>query len=190
MKKKSRKLTEEQAEELLKKYASDSRTFQLVLQHSKAVQRAALSVAGDVQKQGRKVNLSLIKTGCLLHDIGRFACPPDTKLSIKHGIVGAEILRKEKLPQHAKIAETHIGSGITKKEIVQQKLPLPKKDFLPKTIEEKIIAYVDKIVFGDRLGTISEVVERFKKELPYSALQRLFKLHNEIEKLRGGLQKL
>ncbi len=185
-----KKLTEEQAETLLKKYAPDSETFRIIFQHGKAVQRASFPIAKAIKKRGHKVDLDLIRTASLLHDIGRFTCPPKTKLSLKHGIAGAKILRKEGLPKHAKIAENHIGAGITKDEIIKQKLPLPKKDFLPKTIEEKIIAYVDNIIFGDTLGTISEVVKRFKKELPHSALQRLIKLHNEIEKLRGGLQKL
>lgn len=184
------KLTETQAKNILKKYAPDSKLFQVVLQHGKAVQRVALSIAKAVKKRGHKVDLDLIKTASLLHDIGRFSCPPKTESSIKHGIAGAKILRKEGLPKHAKIAETHLGAGITKEEIIKQKLSLPKKDCLPKTIEEKIIAYADNLVFGDRLGTISEVVERFRKEFPYSARQRLIKLHNEIEKLRGGLQKL
>jgi uncharacterized protein len=184
------KISEEQAKTLLEKYAPSSKICHVVFQHGKAVQKAALSIAQAIKKRGHKIDLDLIKTASILHDIGRFTCPPKTKLSIKHGIAGGKILRKEKLPKHAKIAETHLGAGITKQEIIKQKLPLPKKDFLPKTIEEKVIAYVDNIIFGDRLAQVSEVVERFKKELPYSALQRLIKLHNEIEKLRGGLQKL
>ena len=187
MKKKSEKITEKQAEELLKKYAPDLKTYQKILQHSQAVKRVALTFAQAIQKQGHKVDLNLIKTGSLLHDLGRFTCPPKTKDSLKHGFLGGKILRKEGLPQHARIAETHLGAGISKEEIIQQKLPLPKRNFLPRTIEEKIIAYVDNLVFGDRLGTVQEVVERFKKEIP-SALPRLIKLHNEIEKLRGGLQ--
>jgi len=189
--KKTGELTEQQAEALLKKHAPNSKTFQIIFQHGKAVQRAALSIAKAIKKQGHKINLNLIKTASILHDIGRFKYPLTAEGQIKHGAAGGEILRKEGLPKHAGIAETHIGAGISKQEIIKQKLSLPKKDFLPKTTEEKIIAYVDNITFQDRLGTISEVVKRFKKEhLPYSTLQRLIKLHNEIEKLRGGLQKL
>ena len=185
------KLTEEQAIALLKKYSSNNSVFQKVLQHSKAVQLAALSIASAIKKRRHKIDLDLIKTASLLHDIGRFTCPQRTKFSLQHGIEGAKILRKEKLPRHARIAETHLGAGITKIEIIKQKLPLPKKDFLPKTIEQKVIAYADNLIFKDRLGTVSEIVERFEREkLPLSAKTRLIKLHNEIEKLRGGLQTL
>lgn len=190
MKRKSEKLTEERAEKILRKHAPNNQVFQIILQHGKAVQRAALSIARAVKKRGHKVDLELVKTGAILHDIGRFTCPPGSEDSIKHGIVGGKTLRKEKLLKHAKIAENHLGAGISREEIVKGKLPLPKKDFLPKTVEEKIIAYVDNIVVGDRLGTVSEVVERFERELPYSAKQRLIRLHNEIEKLRGGTEKL
>lgn len=186
-----KKLTEKQAVALLKKYAPDSRTFQLVLQHSKAVQNVALNIVAGLKKQGHKVDLELIKTAAILHDLGRFKYPPGKKDEIKHGIAGGKILRKEGLPKLARIAETHLGAGISKAEIIKLKLPLPKKDFLPQTIEEKLIAYVDNIVFGDKVGTILEVAERFEKEnLPYSARQRLIKLHNEIERLRGGKEKL
>ncbi|MBR9683788.1 HDIG domain-containing protein [Candidatus Woesearchaeota archaeon] len=185
------KITEEQAIAILKKHAPNGRVFQIVLQHGKAVQLAALSIAQAIKKRRHKVNLDLITTASILHDIGRFTCPPNTKSSLKHGIAGAKILRKEKLPKHARIAETHLGAGITKIEIIKQKLPLPKKDFLPKTIEQKVIAYADNLILGDRPGTVSQIVERFEKEnLPLSAKKRLIKLHNEIEKLRGGLQTL
>lgn len=191
MKKRSGKLTEEQAEKILKKYSPDVKTFRNILRHGKAVKKAALSIAKAIKKRGHKVDLELIKTGSLLHDIGYFVVKWDSKDFLRHGVEGAKILRKEGLLKHAKIAERHIGAGLTKDEITKQKLSLPKKDFLPKTIEEKIICYADKLVFEDRIATVSEIVEKFKrKNLPYSARQRLVKLHNEIEKLRGGLHKL
>jgi uncharacterized protein len=183
-------ITEKQAEEILKKYASDSKVFQIIFQHGKAVQRAALSIAKAIKKRGHKIDLELIKTGSLLHDIGRFSCPQKTKDSVKHGVIGGKILRKEGLIRHAKIAENHLGAGISKQEIIKLKLPLPKKDFFPKTIEEKVIAYADNLIIGDKPGTVSEVVERFRNELPPTSLERLIKLHNEIEKLRGGMEKL
>ena len=180
-------IAEKEAEALLEKYAPNKKQLQIVLQHSRAVEQAAMVIAEAIKKNKHKVNLELVRTGALLHDIGRFFAPPHSEDSIKHGLLGAKILRKEGLPKHARIAETHTGAGITREEIIQQKLPLPKKDLLPKTIEEKIITYADKLIFGSRMGEVSEVVARFKKEnLPYSALQRLIALHNEIEKLRGG----
>ena len=41
-------------------------------------------------------------------------------------------------------AKRHTGAGLTKKEIIEQELPLPQQDFLPETTEEKLICYADK----------------------------------------------
>jgi uncharacterized protein len=42
------------------------------------------------------------------------------------------------------IAENHIGvGGLAKAEIIAEKLPLPHRDMLCESIEEKIISYAD-----------------------------------------------
>ena len=180
-----KKITEKKAKNLLKKYASNNRAFQIVLKHSLMVKKVALSIAKEIKNNGCKVNLELIKIGALLHDIGRLVCPPDSQNSIKHGVIGGEILRKEGLEEFARIAETHIGAGISKNEIKTMKLPLPHKNFIPKTIEEKIITYADNLIIDNKLRDFEDVLKRFKKEkLPESAVKRLLRLHKEIEKLR------
>lgn len=186
---KKEKITESEAKELLKKYSSGDEDYKNILEHGLAVKKAALILAKAIKKNGHKVDLDLIKTGSILHDIGYFKAHWKSKDFIRHGVEGGKILRKELLPKHAKIAENHIGPGLIKEEIIVQKFNLPQKDFLPKTIEEKIICYIDKLVFHDRLGTLKEVVDKFeRKNLPQTAKARLIKLHNEIEKLRGGSQ--
>ena len=42
------------------------------------------------------------------------------------------------------MCERHTGAGIGKEEIKRLGLPLPYEDFLPETIEEKVICYADK----------------------------------------------
>lgn len=185
---KKEKITEKEAKELLKKYSVDKKGFDMVLEHSQAVKNIALIIAKEIKKRKHPVDLNLIKIGSLLHDIGRFKYPPWDKKMIRHGYWGGQILRKEGLLKEAKIAERHLGAGISKEEIIKGKLFLPKKDFLPKTIEEKVIAYVDNLIFQDRLGEILEVADKFKG-LPVSVKKRLVQLHNEIEKLRGGVEK-
>ena len=51
---------------------------------------------------------------------------------------------KRGYPQHARVCERHTGAGLTKREIIEQELPLPQQDFLPETTEEKLICYADK----------------------------------------------
>ena len=183
-----KKISEKEAKGLLKKYSVDKKGFDIVLEHVLAVKNVSLIIAKEIKKRKHKVDLDLIKTGSLLHDIGRFKYPPWNKKMIRHGYWGGQILRKEGLLKEAKIAERHLGAGISKEEIIKGKLHLPKKDFLPKTIEEKIIAYVDNMIFQDRLGKFTEVADKFKG-LSLSVKKRLAQLHNEIEKLRGGTQK-
>ena len=86
----------------------------------------------------------------MLHDIGIFKCDAagiqcfGTEPYICHGRIGAELLRSEGFPRHARVCERHTGAGITKAQIIAQNLPLPQQDFLPETMEEKVICYADK----------------------------------------------
>ncbi|MBU1204552.1 MAG: HDIG domain-containing protein [Nanoarchaeota archaeon] len=175
-------ITEKEAVELLRKYSNNKESFSKVLNHSRAVQKLALEIANDIRKN-HDVDIDFIKTASLLHDIGRFKCYKEN--SIRHGIVGGEILSKEGLRKYARIAETHIGIGITKQDIKKYRLDLPLKDFIPETIEEKIISYADNFIFDTKRIKISKVIERFSKELGEKHIERVKKLHNEIEKLRG-----
>ena len=169
------RITEKKAIELLRKYAPTEEDFEAVLAHAKAVQKAALKVCKNV-----KCDAEFVKTACLLHDIGRFQCANP----IMHGITGAKILLEERLPMHAFVAERHLGAGIRKEDIKEQKLALPLNDYTPKTIEEKIVCHADNLVFGARIGTLKEAVARFTKELGKKVGKRVKELSKEIEKLK------
>ncbi|EDR21651.1 hypothetical protein, conserved [Entamoeba dispar SAW760] len=97
------------------------------------------------------INMEFIKEVAYLHDIGiflvdspQFGCNGKEPY-IKHGILGANILRELGLEYHARVAERHTGSGIDPTQIVEQHLPLPTdRILLPNTIEEKLLCYADK----------------------------------------------
>lgn len=165
-------ISEKQAITLLKKYSTSETAFNKVLNHVKAVQKVALRIAS----RHKDIDMNIIRIGSLLHDIGRFTATE----KITHGIIGAEILRKEGLESLARICERHIGAGITKEEIIEKKLPLPKKDFVPKTKEEKIIAHADNLIFGDKEVSFDKVVERFRKELGEYSIKKFIKLKNDV----------
>lgn len=183
-------MDEKRAIALLKKYAPDEEAFKDILGHGKRVQQIALKLAKGVEG----IDIDLIKTASLLHDIGRFKYwsreyPPPEKLRkemIKHGIEGGEILRKEGYPKHANVAERHIGAGITKKDIKKHKLDLPLKCYVPLTKEEKIIAHADNLAEGSREVKFEKVVERFKKKLGDGHAQRLIKLKKDVDNLKNG----
>lgn len=54
----------------------------------------------------------------------------------------------------ARICERHTGSGLTAEEIRTGALPLPERDFLPETMEERLICLADK--FFSKSGSMKE----------------------------------
>lgn len=142
-----------------------------IIEHSKAVSKKALSLS-----QRFDVDFKLIKMGSILHDVGR-----SKTNDISHGIVGADILKKLGFPPEiVNITERHIGAGIPKEEAVL--LGLPFQDFLPLTMEEKIVAHADNLIHGTREVELDFVIRKWKNNLGdhNPSLERLKKLHQEI----------
>jgi uncharacterized protein len=103
---------------------------------------------------------AFIEEAALLHDIGIFmtyapkiGCYGE-KEYICHGYLGRELLEKEGLPDHGLVCERHIGMGLSISDIERQDLPLPRRDMLPLTLEEKIICYADKF-FSKMIGSLT-----------------------------------
>ncbi len=173
-------MNEEKAIKLLRKYAPDKRTYDIVLNHGKAVQTVAERLSRE-KEVTKAVDIEFLRTAALLHDIGRFRTGKTGTKTIRHGLIGANILRKEGYPRHARVAERHIGAGLTKQEIVRCKLPLPKRDYIPKTLEEKIIAQADNLVAGTKEVSLGEAVRRLRKRVGKEASQRIIELQKDIE---------
>jgi uncharacterized protein len=101
----------------------------------------------------------------MLHDIGIFRCHAPsifcegTEPYIKHGTIGGELLREEGFPRHARVAERHTGTGLTREAIVRQQLPLPLEDFVPETLEEQMVCYADKFYSKSRMERVLTVAE-------------------------------
>ncbi|MFA6888704.1 MAG: HDIG domain-containing metalloprotein [Candidatus Woesearchaeota archaeon] len=135
-----------------KYYSQNSLAYSMLIIHGKVVSQKALSIAKRFQEKNSsiKLNFKLIEEAALLHDIGvQFVHDPvlgcQGKLPyICHGYLGAELLRKEGLPFHALICERHVGVGLSKADIIAQQLPLPHRDMIPLSWEEKIVCFSDK----------------------------------------------
>ena len=131
-----------------KYYTKNSPLYNLLIAHSKSVAELAVEIVASHPELG--ADASFVYEAAMLHDIGiyltnapKIFCTGD-KPYIMHSLLGAEILRSEGLGKHALVCERHTGAGISAKEIEQQNLPLPHKDAIPISIEEKIVAYADK----------------------------------------------
>ncbi len=133
---------------IIRKYIKPtSPLFRIYLIHCILVTSKAIKIAKRLNL--KKSQIRFIEEAGMLHDIGIVKtnipeiCCFGNKEYIQHGIEGSKILKKEGLLKHAKLVEKHVGYGISKKQIIKRQLPLPKKDLIPKTIEEKIISYSD-----------------------------------------------
>ena len=152
---------------------------QNVIRHVEAVAELACEIAEASKERGYQVDVKLVEIGSLLHDIGR-----SKTHTVHHAVVGAEIARSLGLPEQVvSIIKKHVGGGIVAREA--KKLGWPKDVYVPQIIEEKIVCYADKLVEGSRRIPINKTVERFEQELPRSAVERIWKLHEEMLMLVG-----
>jgi len=149
--------------EILKKYSTSEETFETVLRHSLEVLSKSIEIINQ-KKLYEKVDFDLIVSGSILHDIGTFEFLEHKEKEdyIRHGIIGAEILRREGFKREALVAERHIGSGLDKEEIIARGWDIPQKDFLPVSLEEKIICYADK--FSSKTPGKKDTLEIIEKE--------------------------
>jgi len=150
-----------------------------VIKHCEAVAKLASKIAEKVKAKGINVDLNLIRIGAILHDIGR-----SKTHSVHHAIIGAKIARSYNLPEPIiHIIERHVGGGITAKEA--KMLGWPEGVYEPKTIEEKIVTYADKLIEGSRVVPLKVTIRKLRKELGAShpAIKRILMLKREIESL-------
>ena len=145
-----------------------------VIEHCKAVCKKAMKIAANFDNADK----DLIRKGALLHDIGR-----SKTHGITHAVVGVEIAKKYGYSTDVlNIIERHIGAGITESEAV--KLGLPKKSYLPETLEEKIVAHADNLISGTEEVDVDFVIAKWKRTIEDSDdnIERLIELDNELMK--------
>ncbi len=145
---------------LLKKYGIKGE----ILKHSLGVNKIAIFLARKFKEKGFNINISLVNSASLLHDIGRLKADLTKK---HHAEEGYNILIKENAPKIAEIVKKHALDSILRNEL--------------KTLEEKIVYYADKR-FDSKLVSLDE---RFK-----GLIQRHLKHKEEILKAIGKIKKL
>lgn len=144
--------------------------FPNVIDHTLKVRRKALEIGKKLKEKGFKVNLELLETGSYLHDIGR-----SVTQDVRHAIESARIAKEYGFSEPViRMIERHVGAGITLEEA--KNLGLPERDFIPQTLEEKILSYADKffeseLVFKTVNG--EQIVER--KEIEYDSIEPTLK---------------
>ncbi len=153
-------------EDIIRKYYTPGTlSHDLLIIHSTAVKNLALKISKN--NPHLNINSALVAQAAMLHDIGIFMTnAPELGCYGKfpyicHGYLGREILENEGLIEIAPFCERHTGTGLSKEEIISRNLPIPVRDMMPVTIEEKLICYADK--FFSKSGKHPEKPKKMEK---------------------------
>ncbi len=141
-------------------YRPDSLAFRLLVEHGEAVMKKALLIAEGLKD--RNPDIDFIIEASMLHDIG--IIQTDSPMLgcygkepyVCHGYLGRKILEEEGLLLHGLVAERHVGVGITIEDIKKKSLPLPLRDMVPQSLEEKVICVADKFFSKNRKSHAEE----------------------------------
>ena len=141
-----------------KYYLTGSRARDILERHSRSVADLAARINARL---GLGLDPEAVEAAAMLHDIGVFMTDADgidchgTEKYIRHGILGADLLRAEGAPEWiARVAERHTGAGISSNDIAEMNLTLPlDRVLMPETLLERLICYADK--FYSKSGDMS-----------------------------------
>ena len=167
-------------------YPEDTPLRRLLLRHCTQVRDKALAILANPSRPPLALDPALVSAGAMLHDVGVLQCHAPsilcegTRPYIAHGIIGAEMLRAYgashgiDMEPFARICERHTGAGITADEVVAQGLPLPVRDYLPETPEEKLVCLADKFFSksGDMLEKPPEIVRQSLEKFGTGTVER------------------
>ena len=157
-------------QEIINKYYPDNELKSILLTHSRQVAEKAVAIVD--RHPELNADREFVEEAAMLHDIGIIRCnAPDiqcfgTEPYICHGTIGAEMLRAEGFPRHARVCERHTGAGLSLAEIIAQNLPIPHHDLMPESIEEQIVCYADKFFSKTRLEkekTLAQAIHSLSK---------------------------
>lgn len=151
-----------------KYYPETNKLKHILLTHSKSVADKALQIANKHPELN--LDKDFLYEAAMLHDIGIFltdasgiGCLGD-KPYICHGYLGAELMRQEGFHKHALVCERHTGAGLELDEIIKHQLPVPHREMIPVSLEEKVICFADKFFSKTHLD-IEKSVEKARKSI-------------------------
>lgn len=122
-----------------------------LLAHVEGVAAAAYALACRLRARGVGLDPLLVDRGGLLHDIAKI---PALLNRQNHGEMGARRLLEREQPALAEIARRHMLYC------------LEERDCPPRTWEEKLVYFADKLVEGGALASLEKRVEALAKRYP------------------------
>lgn len=172
---------------ILGQYYSEGREARhILIAHSEDVARLALEIVDAHPELG--ADRLFVEQAAILHDIGIYLTDAPgidchgAEPYIRHGYLGAELLRSLGLPRHAHVAERHTGAGLTMEEIRERGIDLPEGIYVPMSVEERIVCYADKFFSKTRLGKRKSLDKVRTSLLRHgeASLARFDALHREL----------
>ncbi len=115
--------------------------------HSVLVMEVAMWLGGNLMEAGFSLDLELIETGALLHDLGKTPCLGTNR---NHADWGADLLHAKGFPEVAQIVREHVY------------LDAAVVDLRPFR-EAEVVNYADKRVLHDQVVTLAERFADLKK---------------------------
>lgn len=124
-------------------------------------------------------NRDLVIAGAMLHDLGRAV-----DHSVMHANVGADMATELGLPDElVSIIRKHTGAGLDQEDV--REMGLPPGDYMPSTIEEKIVAHSDNMVSDNAVVMHSHSVDKLLMKGATRGADRIERLHEELSELYG-----
>ena len=146
-----------------------------VMGHSREVAALAVRLAERV----RGARVGLVEAGAWLHDWGR----ADSD-GIDHCALGAQrAMASGHSPELAHIIASHVGAGITRTDA--RLIGLPSGDYMPRTLEAKIVAACDNLFSGDERRTLDDCLQDLHRKGLDGAVRRVTRLHGHLSKRAG-----
>lgn len=137
------------------------------------------AVARQISSRIGGVDQRLVSAGALLHDIGR-----SVDHSIMHAYIGSQIVEAHGLPRElVEIVRKHTGAGLDEQDV--RDMGLPPADYMPSTLEEKIVAHADNMVSDNRVVKHTHSVEKLRNKGADRGADRIEALHRELSSLYG-----
>jgi len=131
-------------------YEQGSPLCNLLVKHSSQVAEQARRLAQRLIDKHMPIDVDFVVEAAMLHDIGIIDTNAPgiychgTQPYICHGVIGRRMLDELGLFRHALVCERHTGAGLSLEDIESQQLPLPHRDLMPQSLEEKLVCYADK----------------------------------------------
>lgn len=156
-------------------YLEEAGCKRRVIIHCCTVNAVAQEIASHIGDADR----DLVTAGALLHDIGR-----SVDHSIMHAYIGSQIASAYGLPKEiVDIIRKHTGAGLDAEDA--EEMGLPPADYMPSTIEEKIVAHADNLVSDNRVVDHMHSVNKLRSKGAYRGADRIVALHRELSDLYG-----